>query len=331
MSISNNRNTLFFNHFHTLRSNDYVSTHGSAEEWEGINHFGSPIKILEGLEAGQNTIITVTEHFHTNGEEFYRKLLEEVKEKGGEGHLNKRNLSLELEGSKLKIINGVEACYKHENNHVVLGGLSIEDHGKYMFEEKENFAKAVEKADYAHPAHPFFGEFGIEDEILDEICEVIQESSAKLFIPYTTAYGPKFDKKARGTEDSDRDIYDLTVEYSVPFIVEHDHHIHLPSGMNGVGLLEDSSLDKEVPLQEIKDAQLIEPRKSDSLRDLWRIGRTYADLLPGYEDKKWFWNLISTPYTEEDYIEWRDKYYQKELDSLDFSKLRTRSRELNEL
>lgn len=330
MSISNTRNTLFFNHFHTPKSNEYVSTHGSANEWEGINHFGSPIKILESLEGGQNAIITVTDHFHTNGKEFYEKLLEEVEEKGGEGTVNEKNLILELEGSKLKILNGVEACYKAENNHVILGGLPIDDHEKYMFQEKREFTEAVEKAEYAHPAHPFFGDFGIEDKILDEICEVINESSTKLFIPYTTAYGPKFDKKARGTEDSERDIYDLTKEYSAPFVVEHDHHIHLPSGMNGVGLLEDSPVENEgVPLNEIEESQIIKPRRSDSLRDLWRIGRTYADLLPGYENRKWFWKIIKTPYSKKGYAAWRDKYYRKELEKLDAENLRERSQDLN--
>jgi hypothetical protein len=323
------RNTLFFNHFHTSESNEYVNEYGGAEDWEGINHFGSPLKILESLEEEQNAVVTITEHFHTNGEEFYYELLENIKQKGGDGRINDRSINLELENSKMKILNGVEACYKGKDNHVILGGLPIDDNENYMFDDKKEFAEAVEKAEYAHPAHPFFGEFGIEEGILKEICDIVKDSSSKLFIPYTTAYGPKFDKKARGTEESEKDIYDLKQEYSTSLIVEHDHHIHLPSGMNGVGMLEDSSTRKEIPIEEIKDSKVIEPRKSDCLRDLWRIGRTYADLLPGYREKQWFWNIIDTPYNENEYKERRDKYYKKELNNLNFEKLKERSRELN--
>ena len=99
--------------------------------------------------------------------------------------------------------------------------------------------------------------------------------------------------------------------------------------MNGVGLIEDSALEKEVPVSEIEDMNLIEPRKSDSLRDLWRIGRTYADLLPGYSTRKWFWSIIKTPYSREDYREWRNLYYRKELGDLNMDELRNRSRTLN--
>lgn len=323
------RNTLFFNHFHTPQSNEYVTRHGSAEEWEGVNHFGSPVKILEGLKPGQKAVITVTDHYQTAGKQYYRELIQEVEEKGGEGKLKEKSLDLELEDSRVKAINGVEACYREENNHIILGGLPVEDESKYMFEEKEKFRKAVEKAEYAHPAHPFFGDFGIDEETLDEICRIIQNSGTKLFIPHTTAYGPKFDKKARGTEESERDIFDLREEFSAPFIVEQDHHIHIPSGMNGVGILEDSAPEKEVPVSEIEEMNVIEPRKSDSLRDLWRIGRTYADLLPGYSTRKWFWRIINTPYSRKDYRAWRNLYYRKELGDLNMEELRNRSRSLN--
>ena len=81
--MTDSRNTLFINHFHTLRSNSYVTEHGSSEKWEGNNHFGSPLQILERLGEGQNAVITVTEHLHTNGPEFFEDLMARAPEKSG--------------------------------------------------------------------------------------------------------------------------------------------------------------------------------------------------------------------------------------------------------
>jgi len=325
------RNTLFFNHFHTPRSNKYVIQYSDKDENKGkkaINHFGSPIKILKGLKEGQNAVINVTEHFQSNPMQFFQGLIMAVEEEGGKGEIMERSVLLELEGSKLRIINGAEAVYRGESNHVILGGLPIKEE-VFKLESREELLTAVEKAEYAHPAHPFFGDFGIEEDILNEICETIKESDSQLFIPYTTAYGPRYDKRARGTEESDIDIYDIKEKHSALFIVEQDHHVHLPSGMNGVALLEDSAVDKEVPLEELKEAKIISARETDSLRDLWRTGRTYADQLPGYLDREWFWKIINTPYTMEKFQEYRDKYYSIELGNLDVEELRERCRDLN--
>ena len=329
--MRSSRKTLFFNHFHTPRSNSYVIQHSEKDENKGkkaINHFGSPVKILQGLREGQNAIITITEHFKSNPLQFFHGLVRAVEELGGEGKIEERSVLLELENSQMRVINGAEAIYKDESNHIILGGLPINEE-IFKLEDRDELLEAANKARYAQPAHPFFGDFGIEEETLFEICETIRESSAQLFIPYTTGYGYMYDKKARGFEESEIDIEDLSEKFSAPYIVEQDHHVHLPSGMNGAALLKNSALEDEVPIQKLKEAKIIKPKKTDTLKDQWRIGRTYADQLPGYLDKKWFWKIINTPYTQKHFRKYRDKYYDLELGNLDFDKLEERSKKLN--
>jgi hypothetical protein len=327
--MSSDRNTLFFNHFHSPRSNSYVMKYSDSKYLgqKAINHFGSPIKILKGLQSRQKAVINLTEHFQTNPRKFFEGMVQAVEEIGGSGSIQNQSVLLELKGAEMKIINGVEATYRGEGNHVILGGVPIEKE-VYILENKQDLKNALEKAEYAHPAHPFFGDFGIEKEKLFEICRTIKESSAQLFIPYTTAYGHMYDEKTRGFEESEIDIEDLSEKFSAPYIVEQDHHVHLPSGMNGVALLENSATE-EVPIQELKEARIIKPKKSDTLRDQWRIGRTYADQLPGYLDRTWFWKIINTPYSMDQFRKYRDKYYSLELGNLDFEELNRRSRNLN--
>jgi hypothetical protein len=323
-------NTLFLNHFHTPKSTQHLIKHTDATGEEIKNHQGNPLLILDKLENSQKAVITLTEHLSTNGEEYFQKLIEKAESKGGKGSIQNKHVKLELEGAKVKILNGVEASYKKESNHIIIAGLPIKrEEQHYMLKNKQELQKSLEKAEYAHPAHPFFGKFGIKNKTLEEVCETINKSDTELFIPFTTAYGPRYDKKARGTKESNENIYSLKEKYSAKFIVEQDHHIHLPSGMNGAGLLKEKSMEEKFPLQEIKSSRVIKPRKIDKIRDLWRTGRTYADQLPKYLERKKIWKKIQTPYTKEKFQQYRNKYYKKELEKLKIKKLMKKTQALN--
>jgi hypothetical protein len=326
-------NTLFINHFHTEKSTEYVREITEEPEWKGINHLGDPMKILKKLDEGQNAVIVLTEHYRTNGEKFFEKLGEDVEEIGGDYELNDRSLMMEHERSKVAIINGVEASYKRRDTHIVIAGLPIEDEEEYYNLDIEELSRVLEDAAYAHPAHPFLGDFGMDMEELDEVCETIKDSPTKLFIPYTYAYPFNIDRNARGETDSEIDVRELAERYGAPLIVEHDHHVHLPSSLGGIGLLNDRAINEleegRVPVDEIKDMRIIQPTKLDTFRDLFRAGRTFADQLPNYIEWERFWKILTFPYGREDMEELRDKYYAAELNDLDMEELRARSRRLN--
>ncbi|MFB6099867.1 MAG: hypothetical protein ABEK16_01210 [Candidatus Nanohalobium sp.] len=333
MDATETRNTLFLHHFHTEKSTDYVNELTEEPEWKGINHLGDPVKILEKLGEGQKAVIVLTEHYRTNREGFFRELGEEAEELGGSYELNERSLVMEHEDSKVAIINGVEASYRRRDSHLVLVGLPLREEKEYYNIEGEELSEVLEDAAFAHPAHPFLGEFGMDMEELEEVCETIKESSAELFIPYTYAYPVNIDRNARGETDSEINVQRLAEKYDAQMIVEHDHHVHLPSGLGGIGLLEDSAIEKlesgEIPLGEIKDMKVIEPTKLDTFQDLFRAGRTYADQLPNYMEWKGLWKRLTFPYGREELKELRDRYYSAELEDLDMDELRKRSRKLN--
>jgi hypothetical protein len=327
------REILFFNHFHTERSTEYVDEERDVPEWDGSNHFGSPVKTLKYLDKGQKAVVTITEHFWTNGKDFFEELGGETEELGGSYEMNERCLILEEGGATLYIINGVEASYREEDNHLVLAGLPLSDRERYKDLDREELREKLEEAGYAHPAHPFLENFGMEDEILDEVCETINYSPTELFIPFTTAYGSIIDGKARGEEESERDVKELAGEHGANLIVELDHHVHLPRNLNGVALLENSAAGKlengEIPLEEIRDSYVIDATHWDLFKDWFRAARTFADQLPNYMEWKSFWSLLTFPYGDEELLELRDYYYDAELSSLDIEKLRSRSRPLN--
>lgn len=326
--------TLFINHFHTEKSTEYVNNIIEEPEWKGANHLGDPLKILEKLDRGQKAVITLTEHYRTNGKEFFRKLGEEAEELGGSHELNEYSLILELEGAKVMIINGVEASYKRRDTHLIIAGLPIEDRDEYYNLNDLELEEVLEKAAYAHPAHPFYGKYRMDKQEMDNVCKMIQESPAELFIPYTYAYNIKIDRKARGETGSKQDVQDLAEKHDAPLIVEHDHHIHLPSNLSGIGLLSNKAIKElevdRVPIEQIKKARIVEPTKLDTFKDLFRAGRTYADQLPNYMEWKNFWKRLSFPYETEELESWRDRYYSVELKELDIDELEERSRALNQ-
>ncbi|MFB6158590.1 MAG: hypothetical protein ABEJ95_02905 [Candidatus Nanohalobium sp.] len=327
------RNTLFLHHFHTDKSTEYVKELTDEPEWKGINHLGDPLKILEKLDEDQKAVISLTEHYRTNGEDFFRELGEKAEKLGGSYRMRERSLIMEHEGSKIAIINGVEASYKQRDKHIVLSGLKLEEKENYYNIDREKLSEALKETAYAHPAHPFLGEFRMSLDELDEVIRTIQRSSAKLFIPYTYAYNVRIDRQARGEKKNDLDVKELAKRYDAPIILEHDHHVHLPSGLGGIGLLKDSAIEAleegQIPVKEIEDMNVIEPRRRDTFRDLFRAGRTFADQLPNYIEWKSLWKKLTFPYGTKELESWRDKYYSSELENIDIENLKERSRKLN--
>jgi hypothetical protein len=329
-----NWNTLFLNHFHTKESTGHVKELTDCPDWKAVNHLGSPVRILEKLQEGQNAVITLTEHYKTNGKDFFQKMGEKAENLGGGYKLNDHSLVIEQGGSKVAVINGVEASYRRRDSHVVIAGLPIQDNKTYYNLDEEKLGEVLENAAYAHPAHPFLEEFGMSMKELEKVCRTIQDSSAKLFIPYTCAYPVNIDKNARGVSGSETDVHGLANKYNSCLIVEHDHHVHLPSNLGGIGLLKSSSIkhleNGEIPLEEIKKMRIIEPSKTDTFRDLFRAGRTFADQLPNYKEWKSLWKRLTFPYGEDELKYWRDKYYSSELEDLNMDELRNKSRALNQ-
>lgn len=334
MDSQENWNTLFLNHFHTEKSTQYVEEFTDDPEWKGINHLGDPTEILERLGDNQNAVIVLTEHYQTNGIEFFEDLGREAEEIGGAYKLNDKSLILKHEGSKVAIINGVEASYLRRDSHLVIAGLPLENEEEYFNLDRESLEESLRHASFAHLAHPFLGDFGLDMNEIDMVCRTIKESPAKLFIPYTFAYPINIDRNARGEKESKTDIYDLMDKYDAPMIVEHDHHVHLPSNLGGVGLTKDSAVEKlergEIPLEEILDMRIIEPRRRDTFRNLFRAGRTFADQLPNYKRWKTLWKRLTFPYGREELESWRDKYYSTELEDINTEELQKRSRPLNQ-
>ncbi|MFB6158589.1 MAG: hypothetical protein ABEJ95_02900 [Candidatus Nanohalobium sp.] len=334
MSLSENQcNTVFLNHFHTKES----TYHERLRDFTAVNHHGSPAKIAEELDEGQKAAIVVTEHFSTNGEDWYKELGRDIERDGGNYTLNENSLNLEQGGSEVTVWNGVEASYKDNQNHIIAAGLPINDEEDYLNLNSDDMEWLADRSDYIHPAHPYFMDFGMEEDIIEDVIDIGQDSEAQLFLPETHAYGV-LDSMATGEVGSDTSVYDLSREEDIPLIPEQDHHVHLPHNLSGVGLIPGGDSDEIT--DRVEEVQVIEPENSiqsilEEAIDTKNAVRTFADMLPGYnQEDGGVWKHVpdlgpfSIPVTDEDFEDIRDSSYRAALD-FDISELQSRSRPLN--
>ena len=329
----NSYNVLFFNHFHTERSNNYTQKHQEdIVEWEGKNHYGSPIEILENLGKGEKAVMTITEHFETNGKEFYDQLAERVEQEGGKYEINEKCLILKKEGSEIYLINGVEASYKDGQNEIVIAGLKLEDNSTYYQLTKKELREKLDKAAYAHPAHPYLGQYGMEKEILNEVCTEIQNSKSKLFIPQTKAYGPLINRLAKGKLTKDKTT-ELANKYETEKIIELDHHIHLPKNLNGMPLIREKSTEKireeKIPVEEIKKAKKIKSKTTDKIIDTIRSKKSFAPQMLRIINSKKLWDKIGFPQNKKTKRQVRNKYYKKEIEQNKIQDLKQKTEKVN--
>lgn len=340
-SGSSHRNTLFFNHFHTEGSSKHEKR---LRDFNAVNHHSSPSEMLYNLQDGQNAVIVLTEHYATNGRDWYKDLGRSIEKEVGSWQLGDHSMVMEEDGSKVGLINGIETSYEEHLNHVVVGGLPIEEQQDYVNLDREELSSLADTGAFIHPAHPYFGEFGIEEEKLDDIIEIGNESDAELFLPETFAYG-FFNRVARGEIGSDQAVYDLAEENDADLIVEHDVHTYIPKNLSGVGLLAEESIDQlekdEIPLENIKDMHVTESegiqRYWEELFDTKEAVRNYGDFLPGYHQGLWdivpgyklpLIGNIDIPRANDEFIDMRDSSYDEQLD-FELDELYERSRELN--
>ncbi|MDY6777228.1 MAG: hypothetical protein SVU32_01055 [Candidatus Nanohaloarchaea archaeon] len=248
--------TLFLNHTHTYRSNDFTA---DIKNTEGIDHHTDYLAITEQLPEDIDVIYNRTEHFKT-GEQLYEDIRDELDNLDEPYEQHDTHLWFEREGTEAAIINSVEATLEQDNWHVLITGLPIQEETYYNLSEDELLDAAADAAWFA-PAHPFINNFRIPDSRLESMFEKAQErDDTTAALCYSTGYTPQVNRLAQGretrltrlletvssgsTRQEERDVFDYAEEYELDLVPELDLHAILPEGLEGAGVIDEPVMDQ---------------------------------------------------------------------------------------
>lgn len=282
--MSSENPLILINHTHPPYSNH------TQEEYLGIpgnNHQADYLEVAERLPEGFDLAFTVSNHFATEGEEFWEELEEEVERNGGEAYPGDKVFRADYEGTRMWGIHSVEAAYEDELDHeFLIHGLPLDDEQNHTYEDTHALLEAAEDSDIGTLPHPFFMDYDWGEEKRDGFFEAASSYDAELSIEYSQGYGLLNRWANRGLSPTTDNLADLCERYDVPAVPGTDWHASLPKN---VALMDRSAIDSleddEFPLDEFKDTRIT--RKPGKMPEPWNVARntagtvaTFGDMLP---------------------------------------------------
>lgn len=271
------------NHTHPSYSND------TQEEYLGLpgtNHQADYLELAERLPENFDLAFTVSNHFATEGREFWEELKDEVERNGDEAYLDDLVFRGEYEGTRIWGLHSVEAAYEDELNHeYLIHGLTLDDEGDHTYEDTHRLLEATEDAEIGTIPHPYLMDFDWGEEKRDEFFDVASDYDAELSFEYSQGYGA-LNWLSNGRLPPGENLADLCEKHEVPAIPGVDWHASLSSN---IALMDRSAIDSleedEFPLKEFKDMSVV--KKPGRMPESWNFMRntagavgTFVDMLP---------------------------------------------------
>ncbi|MFB6190990.1 MAG: hypothetical protein ABEJ64_01025 [Candidatus Nanohaloarchaea archaeon] len=279
---------LLAHHTHTPESNR------TAREYAGVdarNHAGSYLELVEALDPGFDIVFSRTEHHGkyscSDPRSYHSRLQQEAGEKGVELDYHDRHVTGELEGTRFAIIEGVEASYRDEDNHVTFVGVPVDEEVDLHELGEDEFYSEAEKASFVAPAHPFLGDLGFPREDLEELVDTAGNGHGEieLMLGYSTGYDRLTNARARGELMNGGKAVEEVAGEEVPVIPELDWHVCIPGELSGFGVLPDGSVDRlfegDIPVENFGRAEVIQNGKN-GISPLQMV-TTYPEELPLYD------------------------------------------------
>lgn len=272
--MSSENHLVVANHTHPEYSNH------TQEEYLGIpgeNHQADYLRLAEELPEGFDLAFTVSNHFATEGEEFWDELEDEIERNGGEAYPGDKIFRADYEGTRMWGIHSVEAAHEEELDHeYLIHGLPLDDKQDHTYQDAHSLLEKTEEADLGTLPHPFFMDYNWGEEKRDRFFEQASGYEADLSIEYSQGYGA-LNLVANGRIPPQGDnIADLCDRYEVPAVPGTDWHASLPAN---IALMDRSAIDSleddRFPLKEFRDMSIA--GKPGKMSEIWSQLKTTAE------------------------------------------------------
>lgn len=278
---------LLFYHTHTEESNRTVGEYmGSEKATE--NHYADYATLVNELSDDIDPVIVRTEHIEKKASEdtesFHQWFEDDIEELGGQLEHHDTHITGVLGENRFAVIDGVEGTFKEPDSHILLCGVPREEEVNAWNLSNEELYSMSEELAWTGLPH-----WNIMSPSLEEKESILQESERNsdldIAISHTTGYGSPMNELVNGAFPSQTGVDEYAEEYGASLIPELDWHTTLPYKLDGVGVIEDGSIDElsegEIPVDSILDCDIVEyghlqEQTCGAVHDSWRFGTTLA-------------------------------------------------------
>ncbi len=311
---------LLLNHSHTDLSN---TSEQEVRDFPAINHQVNYGDIIEELGDSDSVAVAGTEHWRIND---YSGLEQYVESRGGEVDRYDTHIAGELDRTEFAAFYGVEGSLESYPQHFTASGVDLseveQDRDYINMDEDELYDLARESA-WITPAHPFLPGFSLEDENVELVMDMDEDTEIDVMLPYTEGYNKVLNSLAQGRH-REQSVEDIAENRDLSMIPEADLHCYIPRGMAGFGITEglvDAARDGNVDVEAVKDSDVIPESAKDTPFNFYRSGQSFADQLPGY-DSGVYRHVPMVPTSEEDF----QAIWENTLENLDFDRNEVREK-----
>lgn len=312
---------LLLYHCHTEESNKTAPNRleelGLNEEITA-NHFADYPDFIDSLPNEVNPIIVRTEHCDKYAKDdsrsFHQRFPEEIESRGGQTEYHETHITGYLGENEFTILEGVEGTYNDSDKHIIHAGVPIEEEVNAFKQTSYEFNNMSE--DSAFSGIPHWNFLAPSEE---EKMEILEESERNEDIDVAISYSSGngiFDHFLNGKNLEGSTVEDYSEEYGAPLIPELDWHNALPYKLDGVGIVEDGTIeqfqDGEIPTENILDCDMLSydsktTKAKGLVYDTWNFGSGMVlpslnlENNPVNSASKKLFDRYMTPVVEEDY------------------------------
>ncbi len=303
-------------HTHTEESNSTVRNFYGEDAVE--NHFGDYTHVIQELPGDIDPVFVRTEHAQKKSREdsgsFYQDFEEEVIEQGGQLEYHDRHVTGTLGENQFSIIEGVEGTLNDQDSHVLFCGIPVdEEKTAWNLELDRNSEKSFYdfSEDVSWTGLPHWNIMSPSHEEKEEIIyEAERNDDIDVAVSHASGYG-----LANRYINGDLPLLQDSVDYNVSRIPELDWHVTLPYKLDGVGVLEDGTINDlrsgDLSVEKITDCNMVNHGFStNSLIDTWNFGTTMAG--PSLEIEDSYVNeFVDSVYGKPIFSRTEDEYREK--------------------
>jgi hypothetical protein len=274
------RDVLLFHHTHTPDSNRFE------REVRGLpidSHTTDYVELASRLPDGQDAVFVKTDHWKTSPK-YFDRLASRLDSRDSELTRHDAHVYFELTGSRVAIINGVEAAVARQRNHVTICGVPLETRETYTTLDLQGLEDVAADAAWIAPAHVGMPFHHISPSLMEAICELAAAPNVEVALGYTTGYFPLYNRIARNEIPARTSVGAHAEAFDLSLLPELDLHTAVPEGFSGCGVVQNSVIDAlrdgHLPVSDILRADLFRPTGCHSGITVRQFLHNYAVFVP---------------------------------------------------
>jgi len=294
------KDVFLFYHTHTSSSNQFEQ---DIRELNIDSHATDYIALTKRLPEGKDAIFVKTEHWKTDPN-YFDRLASRLESEGSSLSRHEAHVYFELDGSRVAIINGVEAAVDKQRNHITICGVPLDWNKTYTTLNLKELNELARRVAWIAPAHIGMPFHHYSPTLMESVCELSTSPDINVALGYTTGYFPLYNKLARNELPTRVDVHEYADQYGISLLPELDLHTVVPEGFSGCGVNYGSVINDLqegcIPVNEILDTDLFEPSSCRKGISVWQFIHNYAPFVPFFDGavnhERWFHE--SLPETE---------------------------------